>query len=294
MFTDYSFLQDAIDLHIHVGPDYTARYGDSITLAQEAAGAGMKAIIIKGHLDSTVAAAQAATRVVEGIRVYGGIALNEPTGSFNARTVMAVAKSGGKMVWLPTVDSKYALMKAQQGHWIKHYVNGSVFGYERKGLSILDDRNAVKNEVREIVRICKEYGMILGTGHISPEESLALAKEARDMGYDKLEVTHPNAWLEDFTPEVLKKLTELGATLTLSYGVCSPHNGRQDPAEIVKVIKETGAKHCCLITDYGQVTSPSPVEGYRVFCQLLSNLGISREEIHLMTKENPARLLSLQ
>ncbi len=293
MFTDYSFLEGAIDLHIHVGPDYTVRYGDSVTLAQQAAAAGMRAIIIKGHLNSTVAAAEAATRVVEGVNVYGGISLNEPTGSFNPRTVMATARSGGKMVWLPTVDAEYALNKAKQGHWIKHYVNGSLFGFERKGLNILDDNKAVKADVLEILKICKDYDVILGTGHISPGESLALAKAAKDIGYDKLEVTHPNAWLEDFTIDVMKELASLGATMTLSYGVCSPHNGRQDPAEIVQVIKEVGARHCALITDYGQVTSPSPVEGFRVFCQLMSSLGVSRDEINLMTKENPARLLSI-
>ena len=91
----------------------------------------------------------------------------------------------------------------------------------------------------------------------------------------------------------MKELVGLGATLTLSYGVCSPHNGRQDPAEIVQIIKEAGAENCCLITDYGQITSPSPVEGYRVFCQLLHNMGISKEELILMTKKNPARLLSI-
>ena len=293
MFVDYSMLEDSIDLHIHVGPDYVPRYGDSITLAQEASKVKMKAIVIKGHLNSTVAAAQAANRVVEGIKVFGGLALNEPSGEFNARAVVSVAKSGGKMIWLPTVDAEYALKKAEQGHWIKHYVNGSLFGFQRKGMNILDEKHELKEEVYQILLICKEYDMILGTGHISPQEALALAKKSREVGFEKLEVTHPNAWLEDFTLEVLKELTNLGATLSLSYGVCSPHNGRQDPNEIVNVIRKIGAEHCCLITDYGQVTSPSPIEGYRVFCQLLMNMGISRDEIIMMTRTNPARLLSL-
>ncbi|MCR4442758.1 MAG: DUF6282 family protein [Peptococcaceae bacterium] len=293
MFADYSFLEGAIDLHIHVGPDYVQRYGDSITLAQEAARAGMKAIVIKTHLSSTVASAHAATRVVEGVRVFGGIALNECNGELNPRSVMATARAGGKMVWLPTVDAGYALEKAQKGHWIGHYVNGSTFGYARKGMRILDENNVLKKEIGEIINICKEYDVILGTGHISPQEALALARESKKAGFKKLEVTHPNAWLEDFTIGVLKELAELGATLSLSFGVCSPHNGRQDPQEIASVIREVGAEHCCLITDYGQTVHPSPTEGLRVYCQLLANLGIKRQEIELMTRENPARLLSI-
>ena len=293
MYADNSFLQDAIDIHIHVGPDYMPRYGNSIRLAQEAANAGMKAIIIKGHLTSTVASAEAATQVVDGIKVFGGISLNEPSGELNPRAVMVAARSGGKMVWLPTVDSAYAISKAKQGHWISHYVDTSVFGYKRSGMSVLDENGALKESVLDILKICKDYDVILGTGHISPEESLKLARASKDMGYDKLEVTHPNAWLEDFTFEVMRELTSLGATLTLSYGVCSPQNGRQPVAEIAQIIREIGARHCCLITDYGQIASPSPVEGYRVFCQQLLNAGISKEDIGLMTKENPGRLLSI-
>ena len=292
-FADYSFLEGAVDLHIHTGPDYVKRYADSIDLAREAAAAGMRAIILKTHLVSTVAGAYAADRVVEEVRVFGGIALNDANGCFNLRNVAAALKSGGKMIWMPTVDAAYALDKAKNGHWIGHYVNGSVFGYPRNALTVLDDAGNLKDDVREIVRLCREYDAILGTGHLSPSESLKLAREAKDIGYDKLEVTHPNAWLEDFTIPVMKELAALGATMTLSYGVCSPHNGRQDPAEIVQVVKEVGADHCCLITDYGQVASPSPVEGFRVFCQLLNNLGVSRDEIDRMAKTNPARLLAL-
>lgn len=294
MFADYSFLEDAIDLHIHVGPDYIPRYSDSIELAREAAEAKMKAIIIKRHLSSTVAAAYDASKIVDGVKVFGGIALNEPNGEFNVRNVVAEIRSGAKMIWLPTVDAEYAIQKAEQGHWIGHYVNTSTFGYQRKGLSIFqEDRETLRDEVQEILRLCKENDVILGSGHISPQETLALALESKKIGYKKLEVTHPNAWLDDYNYDLLEKLVNCEATITLSFGVCSPHNGRQDPHEIVDVIKKIGAENCCLITDYGQTVHPSPVEGYRVYCQLLMGLGVTKDEIEVMTKENPAKLLSL-
>lgn len=293
MSADTSFLKDCIDLHIHVGPDYIPRYGDSIKLATEASHVGMKAIIVKQHLASTVASACLATNVVRGTLVFGGIALNEPVGGLNPRSVITAAKSGGKMIWLPTVDAEYAIKKAKKGHWIKHYVNGSVFGCERKSINILNEDGELKSEVKDILKICKEYDIILGSGHISPEESIALAKESASIGYKKLEITHPNAWLEDFTIQVMKELTDLGATLTLSYGACSTHTGRQDIREIVSIIKEIGAQHCCLITDYGQTVNASPVEGYRVFYQHLLNYGIPDEDLNLMARVNPSRLLGL-
>jgi len=293
MFADYSILKDAIDLHVHIGPDYIPRYSDSITLAEEATRVGMKAIVIKSHLFATMSSAYAANRVVGGTKIFGGIALNEPNGEFNPRNVAASLKAGAKLVWLPTVDAEYALNKAKSGHWIGHYVHGSEFGYGRKGLRITDENQRLKDEVQEILRLCKEYDVILASGHVSPQESLVLAKEAKKIGFTKLEVTHPNIWYEDFPLDVLRELAEYGATFTLSFGACSPHNGRQDPHEIVEIIKGVGAEHCCLITDYGQTVHPSPVEGYRVYCQLLMNLGVTRDEIELMAKKNPARLLSI-
>ncbi|MFA7589667.1 MAG: DUF6282 family protein, partial [Acholeplasmataceae bacterium] len=210
MFSNYDFLEDAIDLHIHVGPDYVKRYGDSIQIAQEASNKKMRAVIIKTHLCSTVAAAYAATRVVDGIDVFGGIALNEPNGGFNLRNVYASILSGAKMIWLPTVDAEYAIDKANKGHWIRHYVNSSTFGYPRQGLSILNSDGVLIDEVNEILRLCKENNVILGTGHISPNEALCLSEESKRISFRKLEVTHPNAWLEDFSIDVLKKLTQNG------------------------------------------------------------------------------------
>ena len=214
-------LSGAIDLHVHVGPDYIPRFSDALSLAEESKEAGMRAIVIKGHLSSTVAYAYAASKVTQGISVFGGITLNEPNGAFNVRNVIACIKSGGKMIWLPTVDAAYAVRKAEEGHWIKHYVNGSLFGYQRKGLSVLDDDNRLLDEVNDILRLCKESDLILGTGHISPREALVLAREAEKINYKKLEITHPNAWLEDFTIPVIKELIGLGATIT-SLTVCVP------------------------------------------------------------------------
>ncbi len=293
MFIDKEFLKDAIDLHIHVGPDYMPRYGSAITLAEEAAACGMRAILIKGHLLSSINGAYEADSVVENIRVFGGIALNDCNGGLNPRNVEVAGRSGGKMVWLPTVDAAYAIDKADQGHWIGHYVNTSTFGYPRKGLKIIDENGKLKDDVNDILRICKNHDMILGSGHVSPQEALALAEESSRLGYEKLEITHPNAWMEDFNMDVLKKLVSLGGALTLSYGVCSIQNGGQHPMEIVNIIEEVGYENCCLITDYGQTVHPSPTEGLRVFAHMLQKLGVEKEKIEVMIKKNPTRLLSL-
>ena len=58
--------------------------------------------------------------------------------------------------------------KAGEGHWIGHYVNGSNFGYPCARLSVTDGEGQLKEEVKEIIRICKEYDVLLCSGHIGP------------------------------------------------------------------------------------------------------------------------------
>ena len=291
---DDTVLKDAIDIHIHVGPDYMPRYADAITLAEEARDAGMKAIVVKCHLTSTVGAAQAACQAVPEVKTVGSIALNGTVGGLNPRSVKAAGLSGAGVVWLPTVDAQYAMDKAGEGHWIGHYVNGSNFGYPCARLSVTDGEGQLKEEVKEIIRICKEYDVLLCSGHIGPNECLAVAEYAKSIGFNKLEITHANAWFEDFSIDVLKRLADCGAVISCSLGAMAPHNGREDPREVVEIIREIGAGHVVLMTDYGQVNAPSPAQGMRVFYYLMLKMGITKEELELMMKKNPAFLLGLE
>ncbi|MBI4012222.1 MAG: hypothetical protein HY359_07955 [Candidatus Rokubacteria bacterium] len=62
---------------------------------------------------------------------------------------------------------------------------------------------------------------------------------------------------------------------------------------MVKSIREVGPARCVLATDYGQLHSPAPVEGLRIFIQLCLEQGISETEVRTIVAENPARLLGL-
>lgn len=48
------FLEGAVDLHVHSAPDVDARRYNDLELARETAQAGMGAILIKSHQNSTV------------------------------------------------------------------------------------------------------------------------------------------------------------------------------------------------------------------------------------------------
>lgn len=295
MFLDERLiLEGAVNLHLHVGPDYIPRYGDSVKLAQQAAEMGMRGLALKTHLASTVAHAYHANELVQGITCFGGITLNGPCGGLSPRTVEATLRSGGKMIWLPTTDAYFGgVTKSRQGHWIKSFSEGASFGYPIEFIRIIDGDGRLKTEVQDILRICMEHDAVLSSGHISPEECLALAKESKKLGYHKFKITHPNLWPEDFPIDVLQELVECGAVISLAYGSLVPHHNRQDPQELVSVINALGAEHIILVTDGGDTINPNHVQTLRSFYCLLRKYGVKETDLDLMMKKIPAQLVDL-
>ncbi|WP_243014991.1 DUF6282 family protein, partial [Brevibacillus borstelensis] len=73
-------LKGAIDIHVHSSPSIFPRSVNDLELAEQAKQAGMRAIVLKAHEESTVSRAKLVSKVVEGIEVYGSLVLNEYVG----------------------------------------------------------------------------------------------------------------------------------------------------------------------------------------------------------------------
>jgi len=63
---------------------------------------------------------------------------------------------------------------------------------------------------------------------------------------------------------------------------------------LVDTIKSVDIEHAIMSSDLGQIHNPSPVEGFRMFIQILLENGISEEQIKKMSYENPGRLLGMK
>src|SRR5256885_10290928 len=86
-----------IDFHVHTYPDNFDRTVGAVEAAQGARERGLKAIVLKGGAFETVTRAAQASAAVPGIKVYGGVVMNWPTGGINPAAVeaMAVFRGGG-------------------------------------------------------------------------------------------------------------------------------------------------------------------------------------------------------
>ena len=177
-------LTGAIDLHVHTGPDVVERKQDDHEMVADAQAAGMAAVLIKSHVTLTADRASLAGRGGK-IRVFGGVVLNQHVGGLNPVAAETAIELGAKQIWMPTLHAQNCMDKAEVEMFRREVERG------RQGISILDESGGVIDRVLTILEIVRDADAILGTGHIAPEESLALLVAAKDIGLTRLLVTHP-------------------------------------------------------------------------------------------------------
>lgn len=279
-------LHGAIDLHIHTAPDIFPRSVDAIEAAEDARDAGMAAIVVKSHSTDTSARAETA-RKVTGFDVYGGVALNYPVGGLNPHAVLESVKQGGRIVWLPTLSARHFLASANN---VPVLAAESPLGSE--GIVVIDDNGDPKPEVEEILQLVKQYDLILCSGHVSPAETIQVFRRAKELGIERLVVTHPHALFVGASHEEMTELAELGAMHEMQYAfVTKVIEPPQSMSYIASMIRTVGVDSCFLATDGGQKVNPRPAEAFRLFIEGMLDEEFSEDDLRYMTSAAPRRIL---
>ena len=285
-------LVGAVDLHCHSGPSPMPRRVSHVEAARQASDAGFRAMVVKCHYHDTVTDLLAMQPQLEPlpIEVFGGIALNSANGGLNPWAVDRSLRMGGRMVWFPTISSRIHLAHAaQHAETQAHFQPLGMM--QSAEVSVFDDEGRVRSEVRQIVGQAHEAGALVSTGHLDAESALAVVREAHAIGHDQVVVSHPD-YVSSIDLDRLREMVELGAVV--EHEVAMYHRDHIFPAEaLVQWIRRLGAEHTVLGSDLGQVGNPLPVEGYRGLLGRLLELGVTEEEISLMVRDNPARLIGL-
>lgn len=279
-------LEGVVDLHVHSAPDSGHRAIDALEIARIARDAGMRALLLKNHYAPTAGLAYSVERAVPGIRVFGGIALNASMG-VNAIAVDHMARTTGghgKVVWMPTFDSE-------------HYHR--VFRPNPNRIPVSRDGELLPSTLA-VLDMIAQHGLVLATGHSSPEESLMLIRAAKDRGIDRILVTHPLPEPVSMSVELQKIAAGLGAMLEYPVGTALASNSQwqvsaeEKFAAYVESIREVGSEHVVISSDLGQSMNPIHTDGLSVFLGQLLQAGFSQPEIDQMTKTNPSWLLGLE
>ena len=157
----------------------------------------------------------------------------------------------------------------------------------------MDESGKLLPQAEEILQIMSGSGCVLGTGHLSPQETFALIDRANEIGGIQVLVTHPE-WGPTFHSVAQQKaLAARGNVMFERCFVSTTHRCGFVPFETIEeAIAGTGVENTVLSTDLGQPDTPPPVEGLRAYADRLRSTGFSVDDIRRMIQTNPARLLS--
>jgi len=273
-------LRGVIDIHAHSGPDSLARSIDAVDLARMAKNCGMRGFVLKNHFESTASLAYVVRKAVPGIAVFGGITLNRALGGMNACAVehMALVSGGwGRFVWMGSLDTETQIRYERS---------------DRPYVRISNDHELLPGTAQVLDSIAK-YDLVLATGHCTPEEDLLLIREARKRGVTRVVVTHAMMAPIHMSIDQMSQAAAMGAYIEFVYnGLIGPYK-EFEPSDYAAAIEAIGPARCVLASDLGQAVNPPHTEGLTQFFADLRAQGISQPAIDCMSRENPARLLSL-
>jgi hypothetical protein len=277
-----SLTAGCIDMHAHFGPDSKLeRSVDLFTLLETASDLKLRAIALKSKDYPTGALAQVGKRLYPNIEPLGAICLDHDVGGLNAEAVSTLGGIGGRIVWLPTFSSVGDMDK--------------FFKRPDLGITCLDKNGELSQATVDVLEQVKKHDLVLATGHISNEETMAVVKKAHAMGIKRIIITHPITANLGGTPtmEMMKEYVRLGAYLEHALIGLTGRTQVITWEALVASIKEIGPQHCILSSDFGQISNPPPAYGMKSFIANLLALGLKDEEVEVMVKTNPAKLAGL-
>jgi hypothetical protein len=280
-----------IDMHVHSHPDVFGRNMDDIDIAQLAKSRGMRGILLKNHVSETASRAALVMKVVPGIEVFGGIVLNKAVGGINPDAVEwmhRVYGGRGKVVWLPTFESDRHVKVLSKP--------------DATGL-VVAPNGKVTPEMEAILKIIARENLLLATGHVHPEEIVAVVRRAREFGVKNMLITHGLTNVPGLSMAQARQVADMGAVIEVCFlqflaGPNAPlpfltHWNQVNAKNVAQAIKEIGAKSLVISSDLGQSGNMTHPDGIEAAIAAMKREGISDGDIDLMMRKNPARLLGL-
>jgi hypothetical protein len=222
--------------------------------------------------------------------LVGSLVLNNDVGGLNPDVVEAQARSGAKVIWLPTFSAAAHIRTRTKG---KTGPNGAEKEPDN-GISIIDAGGKLTPQMVRVLDVIRRNKLVLATGHVSKPEVYAVVREALRQHINVI-ITHPLAGSVGplLSIEEAKELAGMGAYIECTFAHCMPPM-ILSPENMAGYIKTIGPEHCVLSTDFGQVFNPPATEGFHMMlATILQFSKLSEDELRIMVKVNPAKILGL-
>jgi hypothetical protein len=289
------FLSGAFDVHVHGQPDLSAgavNRGPDVGVARLAHAYGLRGWVLKSHLWPTMDRAAIVQDALgdRDFRVVGSITLNPQVGGVDPTIVEWAADHGAGVVFMPTWGAR-----ADVDRWgyISRLLERQTPGFrgyaESNAISIARDGELVSS-AEDAVRAAVSRGLLVATGHLGLDESLAVARLCNQLGRPAM-ITHPFHFVDDASE--LQEFVSLGAMIEFSSAPLINPDSHQTVREIAAAIRELGPENVVVSSDVFSRWVPPEPESLRTLAEQLHYLGFSAEELRTMLVVNPHRLLQL-
>ena len=317
-------LGGAIDIHVHPGPHLfsSPRRLDPFQAAIQARDAGMRAIVLLDCFEMSNGTAWLVNRQVPDFKTYGGMLLNTVYGGMNPRAFKTAIYYGDGAKYLNFGTHSTYYQASKEGRIVDGVFKplSEIYPKFRDEELSRCIRIPVKEPpdpaLDEILKLLASHPHIyMDTGHVSVEEAARLIDLKDEYGYEKIVVS--SAVTKIATIEQLRTMAEKGAFIEFSMGAytaatpiplthyyveeeyISIDEGMTEEASggivlVAEQMRELGSEHCIMSTDFGRYALSPPVEGLRQFIACVLDLGISPDDIRMMVKTNPEKLLGLE
>jgi hypothetical protein len=276
-------LRGAIDMHFHMDPPTEKSPGALIDNVRMTRLLGLRGLVFKSHGESTAGLAYLLGVDVPDMTFIGGVVLNRSVGGINLGAVERLAAlkgHPGRVIWMPTEDSEATAKKNPGTPFVPVSKNGQLLP-----------------EVKQVIALIGKNDLVLATGHLGAQDALLVLREGQAQGLKHMIATHPMDLVGKMNMDQLEQAAKTGAILELDFR----HLLEQGGAEVIKKI---GVEHFFISEFWTYQFWPPSAEPYRPieygglervgrFIEEMHAKGFTDEDLDLMVKTTPARLLGL-
>jgi len=206
--------------------------------------------------------------------------------------VEAAGRGGAKVVWLPTAHSENQLHHEEQPGVAPHPAALRLAGYET-AVQVFNADGTLTANAEAVLEIIRDRGMVLATGHLTPEEVDRLTVRALEIGVRKIVSTHPDLPVISMPVELQKKLAARGIFFERTFNVTAPSYNALTVPQLAARIREVGPASTIMATDFGQPNSPLPADGLESYVAGMLENGFSPDEVRQMVGAHARGLLDI-